>query len=135
MDEVHYCRTKTTEYYDALTVMNQARQTLASLTGMDLQSPESKELAEQATREYELAAASLDNWEIDAAKLHAERSRQLADQAFQAETRYQEQQEVLRWCGCHRVWPRARDREARGGRIARRGARVLPGGSTARAGV
>ena len=49
----------------------------------------------QFVRIDEMAAASLDKWDIDAAKLHAERSRQLADQAFQAETRYQEQQQSI----------------------------------------
>jgi hypothetical protein len=80
---------KSPEYYDTLASVNLAHQALMNLT--EVQSQEAKNLTQDATSEYELATASLNRWELDAARLHAERSTQLAEEAVRAESRYSEQ--------------------------------------------
>jgi hypothetical protein len=94
---VSLSRERTSEYDDAAKTVESAKVALSALRSRDLKTQEAKNLTEAAAAEYELAVASLHRWELDAAQTHAERSRQLADQALQAETQYQQQQDYLKF--------------------------------------
>jgi len=94
---VSLSREKTSEYNDAAKAVESASVALSALRSRDLKTQEAKNLTEAAAIEYELAAASLDRWDLDAAQTHAGLSQQLANQAFQAEALYQQQQDYLKF--------------------------------------
>jgi hypothetical protein len=94
---VSLSREKTSEYNDTAKAVESASVALSALRSRDLKTQEAKNLTEAAAVEYELAVASLDRWELDAAQTHAERSQQLANQALQAEAQYQQQQDYLKF--------------------------------------
>jgi len=94
---VSLSREKTSEYNDAAKAVESASVALSVLRSRDLKTHEAKNLTEAAADEYELAVASLERWELDAAQTHAERSQQLANQALQAEAQYQQQQDYLKF--------------------------------------
>jgi hypothetical protein len=94
---VSLSREKTSEYNDAAKAVESASVALSALRSRDLKTQEAKNLTEAAAVEYELAVASLERWEVDAAQTHAERSQQLANQALQAEAQYQQQQDYLKF--------------------------------------
>jgi hypothetical protein len=90
-------REKTSEYNETATIVESASVALSVLRTRDLKTAEAKSLTEAAAAEYDLALASLQRWELDAAKAHAERSQQLANQALRAEAQYQQQQDYLKF--------------------------------------
>lgn len=94
---VSLSREKTSEYYDAAKAVESASVALSALRSRQLKTQEARNLTEVAAVEYELAVASLDRWELDAAQTHAELSQQLANQALQAEAQYQQQQDYLKF--------------------------------------
>lgn len=89
---IRVVREKTPEYNDAAAIVASAQSALLKLNASNLKSSEARDLAQQAAAECSLAVAALNEWELDAARTHAARSEQLAEQALQIEAEYQEQQ-------------------------------------------
>lgn len=89
---VRVVREKTPEYDDAAAIVASAQSALLKLNASSFKSSEARDLAQQAATECSLAVAALNEWELDAARTHAARSEQLAEQALQTEAEYQEQQ-------------------------------------------
>jgi len=93
---VSLVREKTSEYNDAAKAVESARLALSALRLRDLKTAEAENLTEAASAEYDLAVTSLERWELDAAQTHSACSQQLANQALQVETLYQQQQDYLK---------------------------------------
>lgn len=89
---IRVVREKTPEYNDAAAIVASAQSALLKLNASTFKSSEARDLAQQAATECSLAVAALNEWELDAARTHAARSEQLAEQALQIEREYQVQQ-------------------------------------------
>ena len=89
---IRVVREKTPEYNDAAAIVASAQSALLKLNASTFKSSEARDLAQQAATECSLAVAALNEWELDAARTHAARSEQLAEQALQIEAEYQGQQ-------------------------------------------